>query len=393
MKATKWENGGEEGSNDKALPMKFPYLPQDMITEILLRLDARSLGRFRCVSKPFCSLLSDPTFAKKHVDHNTVRFGHRRLIISSYNNLYAVNCDSIRDGRGGIRDLTAVELDYPLKEDELFLSKLKPKVVYNFKSNRNFRNTYYTTYTRRPVHIFGSSNGKLESKKLPYVVGQSRRSTVSKSGFSYGFGFDSLTNDYKVVKLFDCSENVDNYVYSLKTDSWRRICNMPYKEVPFTSSVELNGSIHWIPVLGGEETQNEVTAFDLNTEKLRVISIPDLGEGCEHNYGRCIVSTLKGRLCVVHWCFKIHDVIWVMNEYGVESSWTKIRINVSFESMKPQPLCSTKNDEAVLLLDGHLVLYNFERSTWRTLKIRGVESGNTYTYVESLISPNSYGIV
>ncbi|XP_010436617.1 PREDICTED: F-box/kelch-repeat protein At3g06240-like [Camelina sativa] len=275
--------------------------------------------------------MSDPTFAKKHVDHNTVRFGHHRLIISSYNNLYAVNFDSIRDGCGGIRDLTAVELDYPLKEDKVFLPKLKPN------------------------HL-----------RIQETI-------------------------ERVVKLFDCSKNVDNYVYSLKTDSWRRICNMPYKEVRFTSSVELNGAIHWIPVLGGVETQNEVTAFDLNTKKLRVMSIPDLGEGCEHNYGRCIVSTLTGRLSVVHWCFKIHDVIWVMNDYGVESSWTKIRISVSLESMKPQPLCSTKNGEAVLLLDGHLVMYNSERSTSRILKISGVKSGNTYTYVESLISPNLYG--
>lgn len=97
---------------------------------------------------------------------------------------------------------------------------------------------------------------------------------------------------------------------------------------------------------------------------------------------------------MVHYCKKMHDVIWVMNEYGLKSSWSKIRISVSYKSMKP--LCSTKNDkEVLLLLDEHLVLYNFERNTWKNLEIPGFEFHkflHANTYVESLILPNSYGI-
>ncbi|CAH8276784.1 unnamed protein product [Arabidopsis lyrata] len=403
MEATK---RGRVGTHHEASPTKLPYLPQEVITEILLRSHARSLGRFRCVSKPFHSLLSDPKFAKKHLDHNAVRLGHRRLILP-FNNLFAVDLDSIRDGCEGIKDLTAVELDYPLKEDVDFLSELYKKA--ELKSNSDGIHSS-GKYKKRWVRFFGSSNGLLcmanilllndvflynpttgESKKLPDLP-ESLRSKSTKTLFSYGFGFDSLNNDFKVVKFIDGN---DNYVYSLKTDSWRRICNMPYKDVCFFTSVELNGAIHWISIpRRGETSQKVVTAFDLTTEKFRVMSLPDLAEECEHIYPKSKVGILKGRLCVVYFCMKIHDVIWVMNEYGLESSWSKIRISRSYKHMKP--LCSTENNEEVLLvLDGHLVLYNFERNTRKNLKIRGVEFDKSLlgnTYVESLISPNSYVI-
>ncbi|XP_010451556.1 PREDICTED: F-box/kelch-repeat protein At3g06240-like [Camelina sativa] len=241
------------------------------------------------------------------------------------------------------------------------------------------------------VFLYNPTTG--ESKRIPDVPEYLRSSSsVTWSWFSYGFGFDPLTNDYKVVKF---NVDNDNYVYSLKKDSWRRICNIPCRRVYSRTSVELNGAIHWISLISGGESPKVVTAFDLNTEKLRHMPLPDLTEECDHIYGGYTVGTVKGRLCVVSWCFEMHDVIWVMNEYGVGSSWSKIRIGVSYCQVMI-PLCSTRNDEEVfLLINKDLVLYYFERNTWRSVKIRGVESGklqHANTYVESLISPNSYGL-
>lgn len=86
------------------------------------------------------------------------------------------------------------------------------------------------------------------------------------------------------------------------------------------------------------------------------------------------------------------DDIWVMNEYGVASSWTRIRIRLLYRCMRP--LCSTKNSDEVLLVSGEdIVLYNFKTDARRNLRIRGANlSGGfeTHTSIESLISPNSY---
>ncbi|KAL0875951.1 hypothetical protein Bca101_025656 [Brassica carinata] len=58
-----------------------------------------------------------------------------------------------------------------------------------------------------------------------------------------------------------------------------------------------------------------------------------------------------------------------------------------FRSMKP--VCSSKNGRR-----RNMMLYNFETDASRYLRIRGVNLSDGFeadTYVESFISPNSYG--
>ncbi|KAF2581173.1 hypothetical protein F2Q68_00001526 [Brassica cretica] len=73
-----------------------------------------------------------------------------------------------------------------------------------------------------------------------------------------------------------------------------------------------------------------------------------------------VVGSLNRRLCVFSRSYDLRDDIWVMNEYGVASSWTRIRISLLYRLMKP-----TKNsDEVLLALDKDMVLYNFETLSW-----------------------------
>ncbi|KAK1603378.1 hypothetical protein QYE76_018810 [Lolium multiflorum] len=41
-------------------------IANDILFDILLRMPARALRRFRCVSKQWCALLSDPAFLAAH---------------------------------------------------------------------------------------------------------------------------------------------------------------------------------------------------------------------------------------------------------------------------------------------------------------------------------------
>ncbi|EFH58716.1 F-box family protein [Arabidopsis lyrata subsp. lyrata] len=415
MKATKKERRREDDDGEEASPESL-VLPPEIITEILLRLPAKSIGRFRCVSKLFYSLSSDPGFAKNHLDlilrNDAVKSLHRKLIVSSHN-LYSLDFNSIRDG---IRDLAAVELNYPLKDDPSIFSEMIRNYVreHLYDDRRVMLKLNAKSYRRNWVEIVGSSNGLVcispgegavilynpttgDSKRLPETL-RPKSVEYGRDNFqTYGFGFDDLTDDYKVVKLVATSDDIlDASVYSLKADSWRRICNLNYEHNDgfYTSGVHFNGAIHWV-FAEISHGQRVVVAFDIQTEEFREMPLPVEAEDCHHRFSNFVVGSLNGRLCVVNSCYEVHDDIWVMSEYGEVKSWSRIRINLLYRSMKP--LCSTKKDEEVLLeLDGDMVLYNFETNASSNLGIRGVKLSDGFeanTYVESLISPNSYGIV
>src|SRR4051812_5931877 len=52
-------------------PPTKSYVPEEMITEILLNLSVKSLIRFKCISKPWFSLISNLMFAKSHFQLTT----------------------------------------------------------------------------------------------------------------------------------------------------------------------------------------------------------------------------------------------------------------------------------------------------------------------------------
>jgi len=61
-----------------------PPLPFDVLPEILCRLPVKLLVQLRCLCKFFYSLISDPKFAKKHLQLSTKR---HYLIVTTRNNL------------------------------------------------------------------------------------------------------------------------------------------------------------------------------------------------------------------------------------------------------------------------------------------------------------------
>src|SRR4051812_32733503 len=59
-----------------------PPLPEDLVVEILLRLPVRSLLQFKCICKFWKTLISDPKFAKRHLQISTASLIHQRLFFS-----------------------------------------------------------------------------------------------------------------------------------------------------------------------------------------------------------------------------------------------------------------------------------------------------------------------
>ncbi|XP_025696806.1 uncharacterized protein [Arachis hypogaea] len=69
-------------------------LPLELIHRILLRVPLKQLGRLKCVSKIWNTLISDPDFAKSHV-HLSAASTHVCLFIDDYSKAFSVDIDAV----------------------------------------------------------------------------------------------------------------------------------------------------------------------------------------------------------------------------------------------------------------------------------------------------------
>jgi hypothetical protein len=86
----------------------------------------------------------------------------------------------------------------------------------------------------------------------------------------------------------------------------------------------VSGTLNWIVIKGGvNSNQNEILSFHLEKQTYREVLLPQ--SDSDFVYKDMNMHVLSDCLCV---CFlnKIHWVVWLMKEYGVVESWTKLII-------------------------------------------------------------------
>lgn len=202
-----------------------------------------------------------------------------------------------------------------------------------------------------------------------------------------GFGFDPVGDDYKVVRItyVDLASKPQIEVYKLSSGVWQDMSYLALEYVVYTRSrhVYLNGAAHW--TAGYMDSHDVVVLFDMSREVFRTMILPVRVVGNDplssHDLGvyrGCLalalwkVSGAEPRLCV-----------WVMQEYGVEESWTK-NFNFDFSSIGNgfvRPLWIRKQGGVVVVWkDGRLVSCDREGEV-EDLGVRGSRSD---TYQRSL---------
>lgn len=234
-----------------------------------------------------------------------------------------------------------------------------------------------------------------------------------------GLGYDSSTDDYKVVLFFYVDPNDANatsaLVYSLKADAWRTIPDFRYTRVSRCRGVCFNECLHWLCWrTGGLSVSKFVVAFDLANEVFGEMQLP--ASYNESEFGVHDMVVLEGCLCLLIWSKSGRIDVWMIMEYGVRESWTRFAI-ANPAKYTVDVLCLSAHDEFVLRREhyvnefllrrehyvndlrggvvdefggGKLVLYNPKEGTRRDVVVSGIPTNESIVganYIENLVSP------
>ncbi|XP_071939411.1 F-box/kelch-repeat protein At3g23880-like [Coffea arabica] len=374
-------------SSQDSDPLTISSLPHDLISEILLRLPMNSLMKFKCVSKSWLSLIKSQRFIKAHLNFiNSSTNSQRVLILRCVDwNYYLKHCSLSSLLYAPATD--TVDIDYPPFE-----------APFNFVSVVGCCDGLICISVRASNIILWNPSTR-KSKKVPDLgirLEEDERYTSWDFEYyiSWGFGYDEINDDYKVAAVV-CV--VDDHgepsgsevkVYSTKSETWRSIGDFqggyPLEEY----GRFVNGKLHWSL---DREDCGYIGSLDLATGMYGQIKKPKCDEDSESE----LESTLyvfQGCLCLLCDENDDHTDVWIMKEYGVTESWTKvftILINKPSRSSVFTPLCRSEKGEVLLLLGSKLVLYNPENATCVDISFRDQEIRAYYAFVytESLVSP------
>jgi len=301
------------------------FLPNELIILILLRLPVKSLIRFKCVCKSWFSLISDPHFANSHFQLKAATHSHRIMF------------------RTPTSEIRSVDLEASLHNDSAFMLP-EPYSDLNIKaSSRGF----IVFYCASNIYLWNPSTGAHKEIPIP--------SNHYYLNFS-GFGYDPSEDDYLVVSAsYDSIPNSDDMlshleIFSLRANVWKKIVgttHWPYCSKVVSSYYPMvdsffNGAIHWL-AFRHDICVYVIVAFHLTERELLLIPLPD--DIHNHSNDRDL-WVFRGFLSL--WFSGDHKVdIWVMEEYGVHSSWIKTLVLPIDAFPYLYPICCTKSGNIV----------------------------------------------
>ncbi|KAK2984432.1 hypothetical protein RJ640_014838 [Escallonia rubra] len=335
-------------------------LPEDIVADILSRLPPKPLGRFRSVSKPWLTLLTDPHFIQKHLN---IQKNHQTavLLLCYSNHLHSIELHKQPpDNHHVYGSASNLRFDPPESWSQLWGSFDGLTLVSNEEGTVFLINPSTRECRRLPVSPFALD---------PLAC-----------HIMYGFGYDLCSDDYKVVTLSyydtdnehepDCADMFVN-VYTLKNNSWKRVRNSPYDHaVPLLSmGVFVNGCVHW---LGSRvsDYSTAIAAFDLADEEFREVAPPT--DADISNIHVLSLAVIGGCLCLVDSRSNVQLDIWVMKEYGVTESWSKLLI-VGLNVFYTKPTDFIEGGEELLVIDeDKLAVYNVKEGRFRDIVIHGM---------------------
>lgn len=343
-------------------------LPVEVITDILSLLPVKILLKFRCVSASWRDLIDSSDFVDLHLNRSIETKTNRSLILREDNRLSSVEFDSLYD---------AVQITH----HPLWCQDYGTQVWGSCNGLLCMSNTLDTLVLWNP--------STRKSRKLPYASIEFQNLSSYHESRIYGFGYDRVSHDYKVVRIVvikgidDAFFDFEVKVYSVGSNSWHRAEKFPrYRKLQRAGGVLAGGALHWV-VTEDPDSYNPglIVGFDLGSEAFNLVPQPEYSNA---NFFMDLQS-LGGCLSLICNYYLDRVDIWIMENYGVKESWSKL-ISVAQPGVvgpfhHVRPIAYAQSGKEILLEQDsrRFLWYDLEREAIKNVRMRSLRG---YSQVE-----------
>lgn len=379
---------------EETAPSYISRLPHPILNDILSRLPLKTIFSCRCVSKTWLNVLLDPDFAKLHQTRapSSIIVQPQSDGLKQY--LYAVdlegsgnnNTSNVSHHSARVRFATETHLSIDGKQKLQLVDSCNGLILLCEPSSRGL--------SAKRLSVCNPITGD-------YVIVKARRTNVPRT-VTPRLGFCPRTQAYKVVMFVNLwvglDEDIPTDVYTLGMEGgWRSVTVRYNVRGRVGDTTFLNGSLHW--VVWEVVIPEFICSFDIGSEQFVPVPPPLHFQPSEKNLlQRTSLGVLRGCLAMAEFPFDGPRCvsIWVMNDYGVQASWTKeCSIKVEFEPPNsigyPVPYCYilgslSNGDILVLHEDGTLVSFNQATQSCRLHRIDKIDYFQAFAYTPSFSS-------
>ncbi|KAJ9558808.1 hypothetical protein OSB04_013422 [Centaurea solstitialis] len=372
--------------------MAVQHLPDELILQILSFLPAKSLLRWRSVSKSWLNVINSTEFKAMHL-HNFNQLNPRYFVrrMDYYvGEEYNVHFD---DEAFGLDIDTDIEFPF---------DRCRVNICYRIIGCCNGvvclcddDDLNGADFSVDMIILWNPSIRRKLTLPLPMFYSVD----FENSYVVLGFGYDKASDDYKVVSLtYDqFSSNIRPKasvaeVYSVKTGIWREVM-FPNNLTCFYiqsdwSRIFSNGSVHWI-ASNPNWSHYSIMTFDMNTELFEEIQLPKFL--AEKHFLR--ISVVGESLAVIRSsCLNFDGLrsegstytVMVMKEYKNPASWTTL-YHVHYKDVEVgKPLRLRNNRDMIVELDNRdIIMFNHDEGFYVYVLHDGEEEDSDHrTYVD-----------
>ncbi|CAL5061143.1 unnamed protein product [Urochloa decumbens] len=355
----------------------FRRLPPDSITDIFLRLPAKSILRCRAVSKEWRSFTTNPSFVAAHA-----RLQPAQVVLYKYLDTgpYEVALDVVPfSDDGDNADAQRRLIRYPRTRSMLLLASCNGVLLFSKPDNGNFLLCNPATW---------------QWAELPRLPEALRVAGVGE--YQYAFYFHEPSNEFRILLRRGHSWPRASSWHILSTGAAepRRVAAMLPPGASITSNslmtalpVALNGRLHWPPRVVAATAAGASTTMTVTTE---MVVFDTVAETFGRMAGPPTVTAelvklfdIEGRLVAADFGEEEHVDLWFLEDYGagrwerrhrVATAWAP-RWLAGVERGPPREaadlvcVAAAGDGEGNVMLGSHiwLAVYNLRTRTTRTV--------------------------